>query len=318
MTNQHMIKKYAICMLIAMTMITPMFGCAKNAATGRMQFNQLSIQQEIALGTQAMPELVVEYGGEVPDQKLTQYVTRIGNALSQNTETNNPDLPWEFTLLDSEVINAFALPGGKVFLSLGLMQEMTNEAQLAGVLGHEIGHVTAQHIDERVSQSMIAAGLGSILASGSGKSESAWASVVPLIVGVGSEGFLLKFSRDQEAEADRLGMRYMVLSNYDPIGQLQVMEILNAAQQESGGSAAPEWLSTHPYPETRIANITEWLSKDFAGSQNNPEFSLHEDRFNRIARPRLDALAKRSTSFNLYDDAVVLSIPATWCAHCRD
>lgn len=284
-------------------------GCSVNPATGERQLNTMSLDQEIALGTDAMPTLVEEYGGAVDDPVLTRYVNEIGAELATYTEAENPDLPWEFTLLDSEVINAFALPGGKVFISRGLMQEMTNEAQLAGVLGHEIGHVTARHVSSRISEQMLVAGLGAVIV---GTAEEDNQRIVGLIVGVGGNGFLLSFGREDELQADNLGMRYMSRAGYDPAGQLQVMHILDQAQQEAGGGSPPELLSTHPLPKTRIERIQKKLRGQYAYTQNSPEYSLHEERFQQIAAPRL--AARRGV---VPADAMFASA-ASWCAHCRE
>lgn len=266
------------------------FGCSTNPATGRLQFDTYSTQEEIALGNSAKPQLTKEYGGEIKDSVLRDYVTGVGTELAKHTEAYNPDLPWEFTVLDSPVINAFALPGGKVFISAGLLARMNNEAQLAGVLGHEIGHVTAQHTDERIGQALVVAGIAGAAGVAANNSDDDWAKVVPVIVGVGGQGYLLRYNRGQELEADQLGMRYMARARYNPAGQKQVMQILEDSRVEAGGGTPPEWLSTHPYPETRIREINNLLATNFKKTQNNPEYSLHEERFNRVARPRLDAL----------------------------
>lgn len=299
-------------------------GCRTNEATGRSQLIVLSHEQEIALGEQAMPDLVKEYGGSVRDAVLREYVSGIGKELASHTEGDNPNNPWEFTLLDSDVINAFALPGGKVFMSRGLMTRMTNEAQLAGVLGHEIGHVTAQHVNERMSQA-IGLQIGVTAAAiGTRNNDGDLARFIPTIVGVGGQGFLLKFSRDQESEADHLGMRYMARSGYNPRAQMQVMEILQEAVDESGGASTPEFLSTHPYPETRIARIRSELRTTYSKADTNPNLSFEEERFQRIARPRLDAIEKekKQTLLHQGDDearlAVLLAHPEIWCAHCRE
>lgn len=265
-------------------------GCETNPATGRRQLNYYSIEQEVQLGSELMPQLTQEYGGEVQDAQLTQYVDRVGQALAEVTEEYNTELPWEFTLLDSEVINAFALPGGKVFISAGLLAEMTNEAQLAGVLGHEIGHVTAQHTDQRVGTAMVVAGIATAAGVAAEKtiSDNKMNQLAALVIGVGSEGYLLSYSREQELEADALGIRYMSRVGYDPKGQLQVMEILRDAA--AGAGAPPEFLSTHPHPGTRIREIEKLLRGDYAYTQNNPEFQLYEDRFQRLVPPRLGML----------------------------
>ena len=260
----------------------------------------------------------------MPDAVLREYVTGIGKALATHTEGDNPNNPWEFTLLDSDVINAFALPGGKVFMSRGLMTRMTNEAQLAGVLGHEVGHVTAQHVNERMSQAIgVQVGVAAVTI-GSRNSQNDLARYIPTIVGVGGQGFLLKFSRDQESEADHLGMRYMARAGYNPQAQMQVMQILEDASNEAGGASTPEFLSTHPYPETRIARIKAELRSTYFNADSNPNLSFEEDRFQRIARPRLDALEreKAHASLDAVDGAASLALlldhPELWCAHCRE
>lgn len=296
-------------------------GCRTNEATGRSQLIVLSHEQEIALGEEAMPELVKEYGGEVPDAVLREYVSEVGGKLTPYTEGDNPSNPWEFTLLDSDVINAFALPGGKVFMSRGLMERMTNEAQLAGVLGHEVGHVTAQHVNERMSQA-IGLQIGVTAAAIGTRNRDGMARYIPAVVGVGGQGFLLKFSRDQESEADHLGMRYMARAGYNPRAQMQVMQILLDAMNEGGGATAPEFLSTHPYPDTRIERIKEDMRDIYSNADNNPNLSFHEERFQRIAVPRLDALARErkqagGTGAGTETLAALLAHPETWCAHCR-
>ncbi len=296
-------------------------GCRTNEATGRSQLIVLSHEQEIALGEEAMPELIKEYGGEVPDAVLREYVSEVGGRLTPHTEGDNPNNPWEFTLLDSDVINAFALPGGKVFMSRGLMERMTNEAQLAGVLGHEIGHVTAQHVNERMSQA-IGLQIGVTAAAIGTRNSDSVAKYIPTIVGVGGQGFLLKFSRDQESEADHLGMRYMARAGYNPRAQMQVMQILLDAMNEGGGATAPEFLSTHPYPDTRIERIREDMRNIYSNADNNLNLSFHEERFQRIAVPRLEALARERKKADATGGerdmfAALLAHPGTWCAHCR-
>ncbi len=238
--------------------------CVTNPATGKRQLNVLSRDEEIALGTEASQELIPQYGGAYPDQSVQAYVDEIGARLAQHVELEYADLPWEFTLLDSDVINAFALPGGKVFITRGLAARFENEAQLAGVLGHEIGHVTAEHIDKRVAnQTILAAGVGVTgLIIGQSTDEQWLQAAVPVVVGGVGQGFLLKFSRDEESESDRLGLRYMVRAGYNPRGQLGVMQVLNEASQ--GQARGIEILSTHPLPQTRIDRIRRLLDEQYA------------------------------------------------------
>lgn len=239
--------------------------CTTNPATGRSQLDLISRAEEIKIGETATPELISQYGGRIDDSYMQAYVSEVGKRLARHVEGDYAELPWEFIVLDSEVINAFALPGGKVFITKGLLVELEDEAQLAGVLGHEIGHVTAEHADKRMSQQMVLAGVlvGTAVAVGTSDSKVVSAGV-PLLVGATGQGFLLKFGRGDEIEADALGMRYMSRAGYDPAAQRDVMEILRRASDGQG--RPPELLSTHPYPETRIARIEERL-----GTQYPPE-----------------------------------------------
>lgn len=272
-------------MALALLVLPLASGCAVNPATGRPQLMLISQQEANALGAEAKPELVDEYGGEVQASALRAYVTEIGMKLVEHVEPEYKDLDWDFTVLDSDVINAFALPGGHVFISRGLLEYFTNEAQIAGVLGHEIGHVSGLHVNERISQAMGIQGIVLGASAAVGSSESSWAEMIPLVVNTAGQGYLLKFGRDQESEADVLGVRYMVRSGYNPQGMLQVLEVLDQASQ---GQAPPEFLSTHPHPSTRIATVNGLLSNEYAYTQNNADFGLYENRFHDRAVPHLN------------------------------
>ena len=148
--------------ITSLVVVLALAGCKTNPSTGRNQLILVSPDETAQMGVEAKPELIKEYGGEVRSPELRTYVEQVGRRLSRHVEDEFKSTPWEFITLDSDVINAFALPGGKVFMSRGLMQHLNNEAALAGVLGHEIGHVTARHIDERISHSMAVQGLVSV------------------------------------------------------------------------------------------------------------------------------------------------------------
>ena len=272
----------ALCLVLA---IAGLSGCTTNPATGRTQLNLLSMEQQIALGREAMPALVDQYGGAYGAPGTQAYVTEIGSRLAATTEADYPQLPWEFTLLDSEVVNAFALPGGKVFLSAGLVSMLDNEAELAAVLGHEIGHVTAEHVNSRMSQQLLVAGLATAAGVAASQSDEEWVRrAVPVAVGVGGAGYLLKFGRDQELEADSLGMRYSTRAGYAPEGLLGVLEVLAEA---SRGSAQLEIFSTHPAPERRLERARSELSstyRDVEGAVNRSRF--HSELGRLIARFR--------------------------------
>ncbi|MFO0836444.1 MAG: M48 family metallopeptidase [Phycisphaerales bacterium] len=332
------------CLSLVLTLAgiaSTMTGCETNAATGKSQFLAYSRDEEIQLGSEATPELTKEYGGKVANPELQAYVTNIGNRLATQTEADNPSLPWEFTLLDSDVINAFALPGGKVFFSRGLAEKMTNEAQMAAVLGHEIGHVTGKHTNARFGKQMATVGgaaiLGGILGATVTKDRTTGAAI-----GAGAGATVggiaaLGFSRDDELEADRLGMRYMERLGYDPRGAIQVQEIL---KKEAGGNAPPEMLSTHPASDTRIAELEKRYKKYYAEKAASTVYNFYEDRFRTQFLAKLPPKkqthatttremlagavmsgAGRDTPPNaapLTDEAILLSLgdPAQWCWHC--
>ncbi len=273
------ITKTWLVLVVAVGLAGPMAGCSRNEATGQMQLNLLSEEAEIKIGLESKDEFIKQSGGQLPDEKINRYVSLIGEKLA--IECERPSLPWEFTVLDSSVINAFALPGGKVFISRGLLEKMDNEAQLAGVLGHEIGHVTAKHANNRMTNALIAAGV--VVAVGAA-TDNDWApAIAGGVAGIGQ----LKFSRDEEIQSDTLGMRYMTRAGYDPAGQLQVMQIL---QDASEGPRPPEFLSTHPLPQTRIDRIEQELATTYAQTQNNPDYARNADRFKSIVLNRLSKL----------------------------
>lgn len=285
-------------------------GCVTNAATGNSQLNLLSREDEIAIGQDSMPELIKEYGGVVPDPAIREYVASVGRSMLPHIESEYQSLPWEFTVLNSKVINAFALPGGKVFISRALLEEMTNEAQLAGVLGHEIGHVTAEHADKHIARAtglQIGAAVAGIFAAES--SAAIQAATEVLVSGAGT--FALKFGRDEELEADSLGIRYMVAQGYNPIGQLEVMQILKTA---AGEGSPPEWLSTHPAPKTRIEKIEKMLANKYAYTQSDPEYVLNAEEFRTQCLERLKRLPPATAG--VPTDPAVLAVLAQHTCGC--
>lgn len=273
---------------LAVLLAGTLSACTKNMATGQSFFTTLSPEQEAQIGEQASPEMIAEFGGKTPSPELQAYISEVGMKLANQVEDPQfQKLKWEYTLLDSPVVNAFALPGGKVFITRGLADKLTSEAQLAGVLGHETGHVSAQHTARRIGQSTLlnaglaAAGLA-VGASGNETAQKYGQYALPALA-VGGNLYLLKFGRDEESQADYLGMRYMAKAGWNPKAQEQVMEVLKS---QEGGSSPPEFLSTHPIPATRIDDINRLLkTKEFSGSTNLPlKEQEYQQRYLRIAR----------------------------------
>jgi predicted Zn-dependent protease len=301
-------------------------GCKTNPATGDKILSLQSRDDLIKLGSEAAPQFTEQFGGKVPDVELQAYVTEIGSKMAAKTEADNPTLPWEFTLLNTDVINAFALPGGKVFFTRGLAAKLDNEAQMAGVLGHEIGHVTAEHAARRISQQMLfnVGVAGAAIAVGVSDENSdfrKWGQYGVPALAVGGNLLILKFGRDEENQADKLGMRYMTAVGYNPEAQKQVMQIL---ARESGPRGTPEWLATHPYPETRVQRIDVLLQTEYANTRDNPQYVFNEQQYRAQFLSRLNKLppappppqqptgASDATGGRL----LALGDPATWCGHC--
>ncbi len=225
-----------------------------NEVTGENQYISLTPRQEIALGLQAAPKMIQKFGGLYPDKAAQDAVNRIGNELVKNSLAAKTEYKFDFYLLkDSENINAFALPGGQIFITAALLGELRSPGQLAGVLGHEIGHVVARHSVRQMAKSNLTNGIlqGILVASDpTGSSAQATAYIGKLIN--------MKFGREDELESDKIGIKFMAESGYDPRSMIGVMKILQAA---SDGRTPTEFFSTHPSPKNRIAKIKEAITK---------------------------------------------------------
>ena len=238
-----MIRRLAALTAAGLTALT-ITSCATNPATGQSQLALVSESQEIQMGQQAAQQ-VQQTMGYVDDPGLQQYVSSIGMKIAKSTE--RPQLPWEFHVVNDPSVNAFALPGGFIFVTRGLITHITNEAQLASVLGHEIGHVTARHSVQAISRQEL---FGGILAIGEVLSPTV--AKYGQIAGAGLSLLFLKYSRDQESQADQLGFRYALQNGYDVRQMVDLFQMLNRVSQASGGSQLPQWLETHPDPGNRI------------------------------------------------------------------
>ncbi|HUP22066.1 MAG TPA: M48 family metalloprotease [Thermoanaerobaculia bacterium] len=227
--------------------------CSTNPATGQRQLSLVGEGQEIAMGREADPQIVAQFG-LYPDEGLQRYVSDIGQALARASE--RPDLPWTFRVLDDPLVNAFALPGGFIYITRGILAHLDSEAELAGVLGHEIGHVTARHSASQMSKGMLAQiGLvaGAVLAPEAAQDYGGLAQAAAGLM-------FLKFGRDDERQADALGVRYASREGYDPNALLGVFDTLDRVSQAAGGGM-PGWASTHPAPEDRSQRISALISE---------------------------------------------------------
>ncbi|GFD71406.1 hypothetical protein KUL113_08260 [Tenacibaculum sp. KUL113] len=221
-----------------------------NPYTGKTQAVSLSPEQEIAIGLQQAPMMTQQHGGLYPNENAQVLVDKVGAKLVNNTVAKKSGYQFDFHLLrDEKTINAFALPGGQIFITHALFTQLKNEDQLAGVLGHEIGHVLGKHSNERITD----ANFWKLLTMGA----SVGTDLGELANSIGQQT-LLKNGRGDELESDELGVKLMIDAGYNPENLIGVMEILKAA---AGPNRVPEFQSTHPDPENRIEKIKEAIRK---------------------------------------------------------
>jgi predicted Zn-dependent protease len=232
--------------------------CATNPATGNREFSLMSEAQEIQLGKEMDTQVRAEMG-IYEDAALQRYVSDVGLRLARASE--RPNLPWHFTVVDEPAVNAFALPGGYIYVTRGILPFLLDEEQLAGVLGHEIGHVTARHSAQQYTKAT-SAGIGLTLLSIFVPDTRPLQGAAETALGV----LFLKYGRDDELQADRLGAQYTAESGWDPrgvAGMLRTLERLDAASGSSKG--VPNWLSTHPAAADRVQKITAFIESNPIG-----------------------------------------------------
>ncbi len=228
-------------------------GCPVNPATGERQLILISEGQEIEMGRGGAVQVAAQMG-LYDNAELQEYVSNIGLEMAAKSE--KPNLPWSFQVADDPLVNAFALPGGFIFVTRGILAYFNSEAELAGVLGHEIGHVTARHSAEQLSRASLAQ-LGLVAGTVFVPEFSPYANMAAQGLGL----LFLKFGRDDERQSDELGFRYMQTAGYNPTEMVDVFDMLDRVTQAAGGSGIPSWLSTHPDPGDRRARMEEKLAE---------------------------------------------------------
>ena len=222
-------------------------GCATNPVTGKDQLMLVSPGEELALGKQYAPEVQKQLGGPIDNPQLQAYVNSVGQKIARIS--HNPTLEYHFVAVTDESINAMALPGGYVFITKGMLEKLTTEAQLAAVLGHEIVHITARHSADAMSKQI---GM-SILLSAIGERTSETTSAIAQL---GAQIIDLRYSRSAEYEADSYGLDYMLKAGYDPQAMYELMQMLN----DQNSQRPIEFFSTHPNPENRMENIQQKIN----------------------------------------------------------
>ena len=228
--------------------------CAVNPATGERELSLVSEAQEIQMGREADQQIVASIG-LYDDAAVQRYVDGIGQRLASTSD--RPDLPWTFRVVDDASVNAFALPGGFVYITRGIMTHLNSEAELAGILGHEIAHITAKHSVSQISKAQLTQlglGVGMILVPE--------AAPFADLASAGAQLLFLKFGRDDENQADEFGVQYMARQGYAPAELAEVMQMLErSSRMGQSQGRLPEWLSTHPDPANRVGNIIEEIDQ---------------------------------------------------------
>jgi predicted Zn-dependent protease len=255
----------------ALTLGPAMGGCARNPVTGKSELSLVSESQEIQMGQEASKE-VAQTMGLYDDPPAQAYVAGLGKRMADASE--RPNLPWEFHIVEDASVNAFALPGGFIYVTRGLMTSINDEAELATVVGHEIGHVTNRHSVQQISKAQLAQlglGIGSILSSDIARFGQ--------LAGAGLSVLFLKYSRDAENQADQAGFRYALNQGYDVREMTNVFVTLDRISAAGGGGKLPEWLETHPDPGNRIKHIDQMLDTikvdPSKGRTNREEYLQH-------------------------------------------
>lgn len=235
--------------------ILVMAGCATNPITGESQLMLFGPEQDIELGKSYAPEVEKEMGGRIQNLMLQNYVNNVGQNVARVSH-RPPYFEYEFVALDDDMLNAFALPGGYIFITKGMLQKLENEAQLASILAHETVHVVARHSSAMISREI---GIDIALSVASEKTSGS----VMQAAGIARQMIGLKYSRSQEHEADLGGLDYMVKAGYDPWQMVAAMQMLEAQEQER----PIEFFSTHPSPQSRVGYISEAIhARGYSGA----------------------------------------------------
>ena len=259
--------------LISLLLVGLVISCAVNPVTGKKQLMFISEKQEIEMGRQYDPQVVSTFG-EYQNPALLAFVQEKGNEMAKIS--HRPKLEYHFRILDTPVINAFAVPGGYVYLTRGILAQFNNEAELAGVLGHEIGHITARHTVSQQSKQQMGELLliGGMIASKDFQEYAEYAMQ-------GMQLLFLKFSRDNERESDRLGVEYSSKIGYDAHKMADFFNVLDKMNQTSDNAGIPSFMSTHPDPGDRYTSVnqkaTEWQLK-----LKYPSYNVNPDSYLRL------------------------------------
>lgn len=281
-------KRYIRIFLLWVLLISSLSCVAEiDPLSGKKTYTLLSTQQEVEIGQKVIPSAINENEGLYPEREVQNYIRQLGYKVASVTPRK---VNYQFYLVNSADINAFALPGGPVFITRGILLKMDNESELIGVLAHELGHINARHHAKFLEKTYGMGILVSIL--GIALQGSEYSSAVISLAQVSAGLLQLKFSRDQENEADSLGVRFTYQAGYDPRGLLTMFEKFKSLSQ----GMSIEWLSTHPLPDTRIRNVQQMISKQYPDSNR---LRKNSDEFNKV----ISSIKAKQQSFDYVEEA---------------
>ena len=263
MERRRISPRILIAIIVAVLSVASYYGTrVPNPITQEIQHVSLTVPQEIALGLQAAPEMAQQHGGLHPDDRARAQVVQIGTRLVSRTAASQTGYEFDFHLLaDEDTINAFALPGGQIFMTEGLRRRLSSESQIAGVLAHEIGHVVARHSAEHIAKAELTGGLTGAVAIATYDPNDPSSRSTAMVAAMIGQVINMRFGRDDELESDKLGVRFLSEAGYDPRAMIMVMEVLGETNRGQG--RPPEFFSTHPNPERRIERIKTAIDEQF-------------------------------------------------------
>lgn len=284
--------------------------CATNPATGKREFNIVSEQQEIAMGQESHQQVIREFGVYTEKPELARRVGDIGQRLAAQSE--RPHLPWHFTILDTPMINAMALPGGYIYITRGMLERINSDDELAGVLGHEIAHVTARHAAEQMSRAQLAQ-LGLVLGSvvAGPQATQAYGQIAQL----GMQLLFQKYSRSQESQADILGTGYVARNNMNPTAMESMLRTLMRLDKGES-SAIDKYFQSHPDPAKRIKDVHKKVAElqaanvgNYTQPQRSPYVRLTDNLI--VGNSTQHIVIKDDTLYDK-DHGLVIEAPGGW------
>jgi len=292
------LSKKLFCSLAGLSIILLiMNGCAVSPITGERELILFSDSQEIELGKNADADIKWQFGGVYNDPQISEYVDTVGQRVAK--VSHRPEIPYHFTVVDSSVVNAFALPGGYIYITRGLLAKLDNEAQLASVLGHEIGHVTARHGIKRLQYTLgfnvLLGVIDHVVASGN-ENYQKWRGLIKTTSSVAFATVALGYSRKDEFQADELGTLYSFKAGYNPEGMIQLLNTLKSLHEQEP-SSVEEFFMSHPRTSSRIEEVEDQISKFDTEQQDGLKKSKYKSQ--------IESLMLVNKAYEHYDKAEV-------------